>query len=372
MQVKTKRIKYVFFLLILMMCDCLILSANAQKIPIALQDETLFSPIKKETYQEAAKAYQTSQTKENRNRLVFLAVSQMDINFRYYQRKRRIGRDLFQTVLDILEIGASTAISITNGSRAKSIIGEGLTFLQGGRASVNKNLRLLEMQILFNKMIEKRSGILVGILGNSNLSNEQYPFDRALVDLVAYFNAGTMDFALSTLATDTGASAKAAEDLLAAKRKAGIVGEPSQTQIDAADANFRKLRSIFSDYAALQKQINDEKAKASSNAQTLKDAEEKQAKILEGVKGLFLLIEADPNLSSLLDEIPEKYGKDNAGAKLRLENGVRKLKDDAKNATIDDYEFILLKLTGVGIDKLDTNPGLNESFLKILNTYKKP
>lgn len=373
-KINKKKIIYVFFLLILVMCQGLVIKTHAQKVPIALQDKTLLAPINKATYKKAAEDYMANggKTKENRNRLVFLAVSQIDNNFRYYQRNRRVARDLFQTVMDILEIGASTAISITNGARAKSIIGEGLTFIQGGRASANKNLKLLEMQILFNKMIEKRSEILTSILDKCNLSDEQYPFDRALVDITAYFNAGTMDYALSALNNDTGAAAKAAQDLLQAKINAGITGAPSQKQIDATDVNFRKLREIFEHNATLQKVIDDEKAKPTPNAQIIKDAEEKQTKILDGVRVLFLLIEADSNLSPLLDEIPKKYGKDNPTAKLRLENGLNKLKTDSKNAKIDDYEFILLKLNGVVIEKLETNGVLNESLLKILNTYKKP
>jgi hypothetical protein len=344
--------------------------ANAQKIPIAIQSNVAASPTNAADYQALASDYKSTPTVAKRNKLVFLAVSQIDINFRHYQRKRRIGKDLFHLVMDILEIGASTAISITNGARAKSIIGEGLTFLQGSRASADKNLRLLELQIIFNKMIEKRSAILVDILQKSTLSNEQYPFDRAYIDIVAYFNAGTWDSALSNLATDTGAAAQAAQALLEAKKAAGIKFAPTPAEIAAAAVNLARMSAIRGTYATLQKTIDDEKVKASPVAATIKSAEDAQKDILNKLAVLFGIMESDPNLGPLLDEIPSKYGATTPATKLALEQSLEKLRDVSKKPSIDDYDRILTKLGGLVTDKINEDLSLNTRLKNILDTYK--
>lgn len=190
----------------------------AQKIPTALKSKTDLSPISVKTYSDAVEKYKGSANEENRNRLIYLAVAQIDMNFREYQRTRRIGRDSFNILMDILELAASTATSIVNGPRSKDVINYSLTFLQGSRSSVTKNLRLLELQILFNKMIEMRSNLMITILDNVKKPHADYPFERAYLDIVAYFTAGTWDSALSALAADTGLKANQAEIKLERKR----------------------------------------------------------------------------------------------------------------------------------------------------------
>ncbi len=192
MQRKTKGLSCFICFLALVFCAILCVPSKAQKLPLAFEKDTFLAPTNAKEYEDLAKDYKTKRDKLSRNKLIFTAVSQIDLNFRKYQRDRRIRRDLFQIVLDILEIGASTAISITKGERPKSIIAEGLSFLQGSRTSVNKNLRLLEMQVLFNKMIEKRAETLTRIIEKSKESDEAYPFELAFVDIVAYYQAGTI------------------------------------------------------------------------------------------------------------------------------------------------------------------------------------
>lgn len=182
--------------------------ALGQKKPAAFSGATL-SPDSS-YYLEVANAYKSSRSLSDRNRLIYLAIDQMDLNFYDFQNSTRKKRAFFQTVLDILEIGASTAISITNGTRAKTLIAEGLGAVQAGRTSINKNFALKDTQILFNKMVEKRALVLATILTKSVQTVEQYPFEAALIDLIAYYRAGTFDGALENLNIDTGSAAAAA------------------------------------------------------------------------------------------------------------------------------------------------------------------
>lgn len=207
MQTKIKSLNCLIYFLALALCIGLYLPIKAQKIPIALQKESGFSPVNAVDYKKLADDYLKDRSMEKRNRLIFLAVGQIDINFGNFQKKKRKRNELFQTLVDILEIAASTAISITKGERAKTLIAEGLGFVQGSRNSINKNLRLLELQILFNKMVAKRAIILKGIANKTALTDEIYPFEVALVDIIAYYQAGTIDGALTNLANDTGSEA---------------------------------------------------------------------------------------------------------------------------------------------------------------------
>jgi hypothetical protein len=192
---------------------------HGQKKPFLLNPNTTLSPLSKNYYKDVADRYKNNPTKEDRDRLIFMAVSQIDINFRAYQRNRRVGNNLFQTLVDILEVGAVAAVSITNGVRAKSVINDGLAFVKGSRASVNKNLRLLELQIIFNKMRENRAKVLNRMLENVKENDANYPFERAYLDIVDYYIAGTMDDALASVATDTGTTAKEAEKKLDETKK---------------------------------------------------------------------------------------------------------------------------------------------------------
>ena len=115
--------------------------------------------------------------KQSRNRLIGIGREQVDAMFFGYIKKDRKKRALFQFLLDFLEIGAATAIGITNGERAKTVISEGLGAVQAGRTSLNKNFQLLERQILINKMAADRAAILTTILSKRDLDVVQYPWE---------------------------------------------------------------------------------------------------------------------------------------------------------------------------------------------------
>lgn len=279
----------------------------AQKKPTALGSNTPLSPASTAYYEEVAAAYKADIAAGNagkdkalidRNRLIYLAIDQMDLNFYDFQKSTRKKRALMQTVLDILEIGASTAISITNGERAKTLIAEGLGFLQSGRTAINKNYALKDTQILFNKMVEKRADVLGLILTKSTEEVEQYPFEAALIDLIAYFRAGTFDGALENLNIDTGASADEAT-----KRVQNI-----KIVTKAQLATSVVLRSTLAD---LFTKLNDPN-------QAVRDAA--RAKLKAGLKAVPELLDGmtpgavnqltDPELDQVYRQVRQKLVKD--------------------------------------------------------------
>jgi hypothetical protein len=200
--------------LVLLVTLGVFVEAVAQKKPQILDSTAAFSPNNKHYYSELARSYKTHLDNGElpeallvRNRLVFVAVEQIDLNFYEFQKGTRKKRALLQTLLDILEIGAKSAIAITNGERAKTLIAEGLGFLQLSRTAANNNYSLRETQILFNKMVAKRSDVLANIMTNSVKTIEEYPLEFAFIEVIGYYKAGTLDGAMENLSIDTGAEA---------------------------------------------------------------------------------------------------------------------------------------------------------------------
>lgn len=216
--------------------------------------------------------------RQYRNRLVAIGIDQTDGYFFNYLKNDRTKRVWLQFLLDFLEIGAATAINITNGERAKDVIAEGLGALQASRTSLNKNFKLLERQILINQMITDRNEILAIILGKLDRGVEAYPWEAARADLRTYFNAGTLDGALSRLSATTGKTAEESE---------------------------RKVRK-FKDKKIVS-QLTPEQRKASKDAEEnkgkLEDAVEKDPNSPAALTALKKIVETLSENSELLDQM---------------------------------------------------------------------
>jgi hypothetical protein len=202
-------------ILLALVCLCAGMPARAQDLPPELKSDSDASVITKAAFQALKTDYDRETVAANktllRNRLISIVIAQADVNFASYQRKSRHRRAILGTLLDILEIGTGTAISITNGARAKTVISEALDAERLGRQSLDKNFSLKDTQILINKMAAKRAQIQASILTNmENKGDAQYPLQMAMIDLAAYYKAGTIDGALENLSIDTGAEAQQA------------------------------------------------------------------------------------------------------------------------------------------------------------------
>lgn len=208
---------YCVFAIVLALCICLVSPTlvHAQKTPSIFKTEKAASTsaTNMDYVNTLESAYSTATgdaQKLLRNRLIYIGVEQIDTEFNEYRKKSRKRNDLLQFLFDFLEIGMSTTIGIINGERAKSVIAEALTGFKGTRTAANKNFRLMETQILFNKMVSNRAQRLSLIYGKLDKDTVSYPWERARTELRDYFYAGTVDDALNTLSIDTGAEASAA------------------------------------------------------------------------------------------------------------------------------------------------------------------
>ena len=160
---------------------------KAQKLPPLLKTDqnTPSSAFNREAIAALEKGYDENVgkndatslelAKQYRNRLIAVGREQTDTFFLNYQQTERKHREWLQFTLNFLEIGAAAAISVTNGTRAKTVISVGLAALQATRTSLNKNFQLLERQILFNKMVENRATVLTSIFNQLDSNVIDYP-----------------------------------------------------------------------------------------------------------------------------------------------------------------------------------------------------
>ncbi len=183
---------------------------QAQKQPPLLKSEADAEKVYVNDLLDKYKTYETNtpdQAKLIRNKLIYTGVEQIDIVFNNYRKNSRKRNDLLQFLFDFLEIGMSSVAAVVNGERAKTVLNEVLTGFKGTHTAANKDFRLLEAQILFNKMVANRAKVLGAIYEKLNDDVRTYPWEKARTDLRNYFFAGTMDDALSSLNVDTGAEA---------------------------------------------------------------------------------------------------------------------------------------------------------------------
>lgn len=245
--------------LALLLCCIPTASVKAQKTPPILggkESSAFYQDVKQLQVDAAAN---TEVGRLARNKLIAIGVEQIDTAFHDYRKKSRKRSNLLSFLFDFLEIGASSAISIVNGERGKTLIGEGLSLFQGSRSAFNKDFRFLERQILFDKMVAKRSQKLTSIYQRLGENTAIFPWEQARGELREYFFAGTMDEALSALSRETGAEATAAIEVLKTVTPGQFAASKSYTQLvadlfkaardaskpEAASAALKKLKGAM-------------------------------------------------------------------------------------------------------------------------------
>jgi hypothetical protein len=315
-----------------------------------------------------------------RNRLVEDALPYIDGMYMDFITDIQEGRDRENFVADLIELGATAGVGIIKGpQRSIQIIGIALTAFKGGRRSRDLNFyKDQATPILINKMDGNRATVRAAIMQRETKDIDSYPIGMAVSDIVDYYNAGTLIRAFTELQKDTAAQTKISEDTLKeAKRTLGVVGAPTEKEIEESKQNFALVRRITRVWAvardlkkAADKTIATEKAKQPPDVpdQTVIDAQQKiiddQTKIQQGVlddfRGLFDVIIADPKLKPFLDQIPVASSDGDRNKQQELQASLKRIKDNdqASPPTIGDYDSIMLKLSDLISQSVEKDPSL--------------
>ncbi|MBD0373055.1 MAG: hypothetical protein ICV60_19600 [Pyrinomonadaceae bacterium] len=164
-----------------------------------------------------------------RNELIEDALPYIDDAYLDYVTDLQAGRDRANFVADLIELGTTAAVGITNGERPLQILGVALTAFRGGRRSADLNFyKEQSTPILINKMDDNRAKVREAILRREKSDVDIYPMGAAIGDIVEYYNAGTLVRAFTQLSKDTAAEAKASEDKVRKLKGVPITEETTQ------------------------------------------------------------------------------------------------------------------------------------------------
>jgi hypothetical protein len=269
-----------------------------------------------------------------RNDMIMLVRGQVDSYFKMRKDGKSTKVRWLQTLLDFLEVGAATAITIMNGERAKTVVGAALNGFQGGRTAFNKNFEILQLQTLINKMINKRATTFTEILKSMDKpvrapkQADSYSWYEAKNDLRRYLLAGTFNDALDSLVRETGADAERAQRRLEIVEQGTTFGEIS----DAAVATSRNATGL------LNKEFVEALAKP-ADSKEYQNAETTLRAIVTALN------EEDPKIKAALEK--EKLTATSKGEDIRA--GLLKIKGIFVRAVEDEELITVIDQTVVDI-----------------------
>jgi hypothetical protein len=230
-----------------------------------------------------------------RDNLIYIAISQSDIVFTNYRLKRRSWTDYFDLLMNFLEIGFTTSAVITNGARPKSVLSSLSGLVKETHSTAQRDLKLKENQIYFNTMEAKRSKIFKVILDQMTETDAKYSYPMALMDIMKYVKAGTLDDAMSELVTTTGADRRDAE--ITVKFARTIPGKVATPEVRNTTVN---ANNIVNNLATKVSTGSDtEKTSALASLQKIVDGIQKDAELTTAING-------NTELKTLMDKVVEQ------------------------------------------------------------------
>ena len=185
-----------------------------------------------------------------RNEAIESAIPFIDAAYEDFITDITAGRDRTNFIADVVELGTSAAIGITNGERSIQILGVALTALRGGRRSADLNFyRDQSTPILITKMDGNRARVRAVILTREREGTDTYPIGAAIGDIVAYYNAGTLVRAFTELQKDTADLTKQQEDNLQLLKGVPLTPEATPVFRDLSVAGSNAISALSADLA---------------------------------------------------------------------------------------------------------------------------
>src|SRR5215217_7499720 len=206
-----------------------------------------------------------------RNELIETALSFIDESYLNFISDIQAGRDQNNFLLDLVELGTTASVGITNGERTLQVLGVALTTFRDGRKSIDVNFyKETTIPILISKMDDNRAHVRAVILQRERANAADYTLGAAVSDLVNYFNSGTLVRAFTQLQIDTAAatreSEKRVEDLKAA---AGVRKAPTAIEIEAMKKISDFFDTVWEKYRDANNSVKAEEARLTAADQAI-------------------------------------------------------------------------------------------------------
>jgi hypothetical protein len=189
-----------------------------------------------------------NKAKAVRNELLENALPFIDEAYADFLVDLQAGRDRANFVADVIELGTTAAVGITNGDRPLQILGVALTAFRGGRRSADLNFfKEQTTPVLITKMDGSRARARTTILTREQAGVDDYPLGAAISDIVDYYNAGTLVRAFTELQKDTAFLTRQSENELLVRKGVltpEITKEAHDLRVGAQDSLQRLLREL--------------------------------------------------------------------------------------------------------------------------------
>jgi hypothetical protein len=196
----------------------------------------------------AGYALDLEKAKGVRNELLEGVLPYIDSAYLDFITDLQAGRDRTNFIADVVELGTTAAVGITNGERSLQILGVALTAFRGGRRSADLNFyKEQTTPVLITKMDGNRAKVRATILTRETAGADDYPMGAAISDIVDYYNAGTLVRAFTELQKDTADQTKESEDNVIKLKGVLITGVPTPEEHDRAVAAQNSLADLFND-----------------------------------------------------------------------------------------------------------------------------
>ena len=182
-----------------------------------------FEPSKISDY---SKNINEDERKKIRDEIINARLNAIDIQFSLFQQKLHqegVGMNLAS---DAIVLGLSAAGALVSGGASQVLSGASAAVV-GMKGSIDKKLFFEQtMPALFAQMIAKRKAVLVNIRYGLRQNTDSYPLHQGLTDLEAYWFAGTIPGAITSIVSEAGAqSAHANEQLAEIVKNSYVVDE---------------------------------------------------------------------------------------------------------------------------------------------------
>ena len=167
------------------------------------------------------KAYYAAgpETVARRNEFITGRLTLINLKYLQYLQQFPLTTSTLNSAVDIAKLGVDLATVQVGGATAKSILGAVSAGLTGTRLSIESNFfDQKTAQTLVTAMNAQRKASLLPILAGTKADVTAYPLAQAVVDLNAYYYAGTLNGALEAVQADAGAKDATAQKALDAYR----------------------------------------------------------------------------------------------------------------------------------------------------------
>jgi hypothetical protein len=146
----------------------------------------------------------TINTKAERNDLVYRLIFLSDYRFNRYEADLMLGKATRDTFIDLSMFGLNAATALITPGTASQILGAIAGGLGFSRNTIEKNFYMNHTApVLMARMHALRKEKLNEIVLHLSRDIDEYPASLAIVDVLDYYNRGTMLGALQSISDDT-------------------------------------------------------------------------------------------------------------------------------------------------------------------------